>query len=154
AADIATDDAGIPLDTTPLTPGNYGPAQFHTAYNLPCTPGGPTQSVCSQPSSFASTVAIVVAGGYSSGSATIYDSLELYDNAYGLPSCTAANGCLTVVNQTGATSPLPGPVSGWATEIALDVEVIHAICQTCKIVLVEANDNSFINLSTAIQTAN
>ena len=56
---------------------------------------------------------------------------------YGLPACTTANGCFKKVNQTGGTFyPLKDP--GWALEIALDVETAHAICQNCKILLVEA----------------
>ncbi len=35
---------------------------------------------------------------------------------------------------------------GWATEISLDIEVSHAVCQNCKIVLVEADSASFFDL--------
>jgi subtilase family serine protease len=38
-------------------------------------------------------------------------------------------------------------------EIALDVEVAHAICPNCKILLVEANSNSLANLAAAVNTA-
>ena len=67
---------------------------------------------------------------------------------YGLPACTTANGCFRKVNQTGGTS-YPATNSGWALEIALDVETAHEICQTCKILLVEASSNSFANLGAA-----
>ncbi len=135
--------------------GFYGPVQFHTAYQLPCTPGGPVQAVCTTPSSYGpATVAIVDAGGYSSSSGTLQDDLQAYDSYYNLPACTAANGCLTVVNQSGATSPLPPNVSsGWSTEMAMDVQVAHLVCQTCKIVLVEANDDTIANIAAAEATA-
>jgi hypothetical protein len=42
---------------------------------------------------------------------------------------------------------------GWATEISLDIEVSHAVCQNCKIVLVEANSALFSDLETAENTA-
>ena len=57
---------------------------------------------------------------------------------YGLPACTTANGCFRKVNQTGGTS-YPATNTGWGLEIALDVETAHAICQNCKILLVEAS---------------
>ena len=42
---------------------------------------------------------------------------------------------------------------GWAGEISLDIEVAHAVCQNCRIVLVEANSSSFVDLGTAEKTA-
>jgi hypothetical protein len=39
-ANILADGAGQPLVSTSPIPSSYGTAQFHTAYNLPCTPGG------------------------------------------------------------------------------------------------------------------
>ena len=153
AAFIATNNSGAPLTGTPALTSSLGPVEFHTAYNLPCTPGGPVASVCSTPGSFGpSTIAVVDAGSYSDGSGTVEESLQNYDSQYGLPACTAANGCLTIVNQSGVTSPLP-PSSGWALEIALDVETAHMVCQTCKIVLVETNDDFLNNLSAGVVTA-
>ena len=65
----------------------------------------------------------------------------IYTPQYGLPACTTANGCFRKVNQTGGTS-YPAANSGWALEIALDVETAHEICQNCKILLVEASSTS------------
>jgi len=155
-ATISTTSVSAPSKIIPATSGNgYGPTEFHAAYQLPCTPGGPVQAVCSTPSSYGSeTVAIVDAVGYSSSSGTLESALGSYDSYYGLPTCTVANGCLNILNQTGATSPLPPNVSsGWSDEIALDVETVHMICQSCKIVLVEANDDMADNLAQAEVTA-
>lgn len=152
-ASVSTNSYSSPAKAvTPGTGGGYGPAEFHTAYQLPCKPGGTVASVCSAPSSFGpETIAIVDAGGYGG---SLESDLQTYDTYYGLPSCTAANGCLDVVNQSGATSPLPPNVSsGWSDEIALDVETAHMTCQTCKIVLVEANDDYTNNLAAAEVTA-
>jgi hypothetical protein len=42
---------------------------------------------------------------------------------------------------------------GWSEEISLDIEVSHATCQSCKIVLVEANLALFTDLEEAEKTA-
>jgi subtilase family serine protease len=52
------------------------------------------------------------------------------------------------VNQTGGTS-YPAKNGGWALEISLDIEIAHAACPLCKILLVEASSNSFANLMAA-----
>ena len=146
-ADISLNLSGKPLTGLPDTTGSYGPSQFHTAYNLPCTPGGSTQSICATPSSFGpETIAIVDAGNFSSGVTGLDTSLADYDQYFGIASCSSTDGCLSVVNQQGSSNNLP-PDAGWSDEIALDVETVHMICQTCKIVLVEANDSSANNLA-------
>ncbi|MGH7192978.1 MAG: S53 family peptidase, partial [Candidatus Saccharimonadales bacterium] len=136
----------------PDSSGGYGPVEFHTGYQLPCKPGGSVASTCSSPASFGpQTIAIVDAGGYGG---SLSSDLQTYDSYYGLPACTIANGCLRVLNQSGNTSPLPSQVStGWSEEIALDVEMAHMVCQTCKITLVEANDDFISSLSAAENTA-
>jgi len=152
-AEVTLGNNGQPLAGTPASSGSFGPAQFHTAYNLPCTPGGVVASVCSTPGSFGpETIAIVDAGNFSTGSSGLESSLQNYDQFYGLPTCSIANGCLDVVNQSGSTSPLPSD-AGWSDEIALDVETAHMICQTCKVVLVEASSATLNNLATANATA-
>ena len=146
---------GQPLNGEAATVEGDGPTQFHTAYDLPCTPGGPVQAVCSTPGSFGpETIAIVDAGNFASGASGLASSLQTYDQYFNLPACTTANGCLNIVSQTGSTSSLPGEVSSqWSDEIALDVETAHMVCQTCKIVLVEANDSSTTNLAAAEEEA-
>src|SRR5258708_16888711 len=77
-----------------------------------------------------------------------------------LPACANASGvgttagCITVLNQNGAASPLPASTDiGWEDETALDVEMISAICPNCAIVLFEANSPSVIDLGTAENSA-
>jgi subtilase family serine protease len=118
---------------------------FHTAYNLPCTPGGPVQAVCNAPQSFGPQV-IGIVDAYDDP--TVESDMATFDTQYGLPACTKANGCLTVVNQTGG-STLPASNGDWALEISLDVQTAHMICQTCKILLVEANSSYFNDLGVA-----
>ena len=79
---------------------------------------------------------------------SIEADLAAYNAQYGLPSCTTANGCFRKVNQVGGTSP-PATNSGWALEIALDVETAHAVCQNCKILLVEASSAATSDLGKA-----
>ena len=84
---------------------------------------------------------------------TVEADLKVYDEAFHLPSCTSANGCFTKVNEKGKTSPLPLVEGGWAVEISLDVEVAHAICQSCRILLVEASNDTNVSLDAAEETA-
>ncbi len=136
-----TDAQANPAATT--SPTGYGPAQFHGAYSLPTT------------ASSLRTIAIVDAYD----DPTIRNDLSVYSQTYGipdLPTCTspsAASACFIKVNQTGGTSSYPRKDAGWALEISLDVEMAHAICQNCKIILVEASSNSFANLAAAVDEA-
>ncbi len=79
--------------------------------------------------------------------------LRTFDTQYGLARCSIANGCLTVRNQTGGTALPANDQIGWAAEETLDVETAHSVCQTCKIVLYEANDQTPADLGTAENTA-
>jgi subtilase family serine protease len=79
--------------------------------------------------------------------------LAVYRAQFGLPPCTTANGCFRKINQDGATTPLPAPDGGWSEEIALDLDVVSAVCPKCSIVLVEATSASAKNLGTAVNTA-
>ncbi len=78
--------------------------------------------------------------------------LAAYRSQFGLPACTTANGCFRKVNQSGGTS-YPPANSGWGLEIALDLEMVSAICPNCHILLVEASSASFADLGTAVNRA-
>ncbi|HET9850290.1 MAG TPA: dockerin type I domain-containing protein [Candidatus Saccharimonadales bacterium] len=149
-SDVVVNSANqVQKGATPATVGGYGPAEIHTAYNLPCTPGGGIQTICSQPASFGPETIVIVDYGSYGGSGTIESNLAAFDQYYGLPDCTVANGCLSIVNQDDQTSPLPAASdTNWALEMNLDVQAVHMTCQTCKIVLMEGDD-----LGYAINTA-
>ena len=119
-------------------PAGYGPADLSSAYQLPSSTGGTGQ-----------TVAIVDAFDAPSAES----DLAAYRSNYGLPACTTANGCFRKVNQSGHASPLPTADSGWAQEIALDLDMVSAICPNCHILLVEASDATGADLGTAVNTA-
>jgi len=147
--------------SSPVLAGDIGlrPEDLHTAYALPSTAPG------------AQTVALVDA--YNDPSAQA--DLTAYDEEFGLPECTNLHGCFTQVNELGKASPLPFPkttsdleaaragtkfereraaeASGWDLEISLDIETVHATCQSCKIILVESESPAYSSLETAERTA-
>jgi hypothetical protein len=79
--------------------------------------------------------------------------LAAYRSHFGLPACTTDNGCFRKVNQSGAQGSYPVADSGWGGEIALDIDMVSAICPNCKILLVEADSNDYSDLGTAENTA-
>ena len=132
--------AGVkPHVSSKSVPGGLTPAALHEAYGLPSE----TAASASQ------TIGIVDA--YDDPTAEA--DLAVYDRAFGLPECTTANGCFRKINQSGKASPKPPRNGEWATEISLDVQMAHAICQTCKILLVEATSETWGNLGAAVNAA-
>jgi len=123
--------------------GGLTPSDLATAYGVSSTATGTGQ-----------TVATVDAYN----DPNIRSDLATFDTNYGLLtlatcSTTVTTSCLSVVNQTGgSTLPAADPNTGWSAEESLDVETIHSLCQKCKIILAEANDDSSANLATAEQT--
>jgi len=134
---VVTETDGVtPLATTTYQNG-YGPGDLQSAYKLPVLGGS------------GSTVAIVDA--YANPNAE--SDLAAYRTQFGLGACTTASGCFLAVNQNGTTSPMPAGNTGWGQEIDLDIEMVSAICPQCKILLVEANSNSFADLGAAVNRA-
>ncbi|WP_179404382.1 S53 family peptidase [Burkholderia guangdongensis] len=80
----------------------------------------------------------------------IESDLGTFSTAFGLPSCTSANGCFTKVYARGTKPPSN---AGWALEMSLDVEWVHAIAPNARIVLVEAASSSYADLTHAIDVA-
>src|SRR5919198_2702806 len=115
--------------------GAYDPAYLRSAYNISSTS--------------TRTVAIVDAFD----DRTAESDLKYYRSYFGLPECTTANGCFRKVNQNGQQGNYPRSNTSWAQEIALDLEMVSAICPNCKILLVDASSNSFSNLGAAVDTA-
>ncbi len=138
-ASVLTDSSGHAVVSG--SPKGYGPSAFHGAYRAPSR------------AARATTLAVV----------TAYDAphikadLDVYDRAFGLPAfpaCTYSGqtSCFSKVNQTGSSN-WPTPNSGWAVETSLDVEEAHAMCQNCRLVLVEANSPSLADLGAAVDQA-
>jgi subtilase family serine protease len=104
-----------------------GPADLRKAYNL---------ASAAVDNGKGQTVALVDAYD----DPTIESDLNTYRAYYGIPPCTTANGCFRKVNQDGEQGNYP-PIANpeWEPEIALDTEMVSAICPNCHILLVEAN---------------
>ncbi len=120
-------------------PGYLTAQSLHTAYSLPTETS----------SSYLQTIAVVDA--YDDPTAEA--DLAVYDETFGLPPCTSANGCFRKVDEEGRTSPLPRKEGEWAGEISIDVQMAHAVCQTCRVLLVEADNEEFVNLGAAVDAA-
>src|SRR5262249_14166081 len=128
--------------TTTTTPGGGGtctpahpgltPCDLHSAYALPSMGGA------------GKTVAIVDA--YDAP----YAQARLAGHRYpeGLNTRTTGNGRSRKVDQNGGTA-CPTGNKGWAEEISLGLDRVSAVCQNCKILLVEADTNSITNLLAA-----
>jgi subtilase family serine protease len=129
--------AGKPVEASPMvTPSGFGPSSLRSAYAI--TSAGSNTSV----------VAVVDAYGYANAEA----DLAVYRAQYGLPPCTTANGCFIKRDQRGGTA-YPRNNTGWAQEQALDLDMVSAMCPNCKILLVQADTPSFLNLATAVDFA-
>jgi subtilase family serine protease len=99
--------------------------------------------------SHGATVAIVDGNAYPD----LASDLATYRSHYGLPKCTEASGCLTIMNQRGGSTPPKRVVPNWQVEQALDVDMVSAACPDCKIIMVEANTGGEKNLEKAVDTA-
>ena len=141
-ARLITDDAGKPQAN--LAPAGYGPVEFHNAYSSATTSPGNK------------IIAIVDAYDHP----YILSDLNTYSKTFGIPTLPACSGkivsssipCFQKLDQRGGTR-YPKQNAGWALEIALDVEAAHAMCQNCRILLVEASSNAYSDLMAAVDTA-
>jgi hypothetical protein len=140
-----------PTNVLRLSGGPNGPAPFSSAGPRGFTPAQVRHAYGFDQISFngspgdgtGTTIAIVDAFD----DPNVASDLRAFDARFGLPDPT-----FTKVNQSGG-STLPPANGRWAGEIALDVEWSHAIAPRANILLVEANDNSYANLFTAVRYA-
>lgn len=130
-------DGAVPLSAGPR---GYGPEELRSAYRLPSAAraGG------------SGPVAVAVVDAYDDPTAE--SNLAVYRAFYGLPPCTAQDGCFRKVNQRGGSSP-PPPDGAWALEIALDLDMVSAACPACRLLLVEADSDRLTDLAAAQDTA-
>jgi hypothetical protein len=134
--------SAVPQHSSPV-PGALTPAELHAAYQFPTSTAA------------AATQTIALVDAYNDPNITT--DLNKYDLQYHLPTCEESNGgCFEKVNQNGESGPdavFPPDSGEWSVEIATDVEIAHAICQNCHIVLVEANTDEYTDLEAAEETA-
>jgi subtilase family serine protease len=136
-------EAAVGHDSAPVGDG-YGPSSLQSAYNL-----------TSDSSSGGAGESVAVVDAFNDPDAV--SDLATYRSAWGLPACNTSTeaGCLNVVNQNGAASPLPSNAgdTGWDVEESLDVDMVSAICPNCHIYLVEASNATIADLGTAVKSA-
>jgi subtilase family serine protease len=110
--------------TTPsaAVPG-FHPADLQAAYKLPSATAGRNQ-----------TIGIVVVGI----DPNLESDLRVYRRTFGLPACTSASGCLTL---------LPGPnpptaTLNWSHEVSIDVDMASAVCPNCKLIVAQVTNQA------------
>jgi subtilase family serine protease len=132
--------AGRPLSRAEAAAAGLHPfqaADLQSAYNLPSALLGARQ-----------TIAIVDAFDDPDAEA----DLAVYRAANGLPACDANFPCFRKINQRGGDTP-PPPDVHWSLEISLDLDMASAACPNCRLLLVEADDNTVENLGKAVDQA-
>ena len=125
-------------------------AQLRSAYGLPPASGSDTPA--------GPLIAIVDAFDDKDAEA----DLGTYRQQYGLPPCTAKNGCFTkVILKKLKDAPPPPPGAGgpkgdgatWSDEISLDLAMASAACPSCRLLLIESAGEDLDSLASAVNTA-
>jgi subtilase family serine protease len=141
------------------------------AYGLPALPAAGSVLNAAQAAQLGAGQTIYVVGARHNPN--VAAELAAFNQKFGLPGCTtkaiavtaalplaaaSASACeLSVVYTTttgSRTATAPAYESGWATELALDVQWAHATAPLARIVLIEAPDPSVNSLLGAIRLAN
>jgi hypothetical protein len=132
-----------PVDS-PLSPAGLSPAQIRNAYgfNKIFFPGNIAGDGSGE------TIALVDAFD----DPTAGSDLTAFDQQFGLANPTFVKVGINASGQASTTS-FPIADSDWSVEIALDVEWAHAVAPAARILLVEANSNSYADLLTAVNYA-
>jgi hypothetical protein len=127
--------------TRPTCPTNphvgLGPCQIQDAYRLPSATMGDDR-------------VIAIVDAYHDPN--VRADLNVYRAEYGLPVCSYS--CFHIVDQRG--NPNGGTAAtnaGWAVETSLDLDMASATCPRCRLLLVEADDDSVASLTEAVRTA-
>src|SRR5262249_20343805 len=125
---------------TGTAPAGETPSSIASVYNLTAQLAG------------SSVIAIVDAFHYP----TALNDFNVFASQFGLAtetSTSALSSSNKVFQVVYATGSRPRANCGWAQEAALDIEWAHAMAPNAKIVLVEAQSNSFSNLLAAVDLA-
>ncbi|MEY2687458.1 MAG: hypothetical protein RL375_1656 [Pseudomonadota bacterium] len=162
--------SAVPMATGSVA--TYTPAQVRAAYGLPALPAPGATPTPDQAAQLGAGQTIYIVDAHHDPNAAA--ELAAFNSKFGLPACTTkampvnaslplaapstTEGCtLSVVYSTpdgGMTTKAPGYDSGWATEIALDVQWAHATAPLARIVLIEAASASLDDLLGGVKLAN
>ncbi|HTH62114.1 MAG TPA: S53 family peptidase [Paraburkholderia sp.] len=164
-ADTVAPAAGAGTVTT------YTPAQIRAAYGLPPLPASWANLSASEAAKMGAGQTIYVIAAM--GDPNIAAELAAFNQKFGLPACTtttisptaslplapaSGNGCqfseVYATSNGKMTSTAPAYDSGWATEIALDVQWAHATAPLARIILIESPNAYISSLVAAINLAN
>ena len=124
--------------TTTGPAGGYTPADLASAYRF-------------KPSLNRRHQLVAIVDAYNDPSAR--KDLEHFDAQYGLREFP---GSFRQVNELGSAkrSKLPPHARhGWSVEESLDVQSVRAVCHTCRILLIEANNTNSDQLTRGVETA-
>jgi len=127
-----------------IAPTGYSPAQIRHAYGFDTLTNDGAGQI----------IAIVDAFD----DPTIASDLQTFTNFFGLPaintsSCNVSAGPHPCFQKVFAQGTRPVTNSGWALEIALDVEWAHAVAPGADILLVESTNNRISRLLGAVDVA-
>jgi len=161
--------SATPAATT-ITATVYTPAQIRAAYGLGVLPAvGATLSASAAAALGAGQTVYVVDANHNPNALS---DLNAFSAKFGLPSCSAlslgattslplaaaGSSCSLGVAYTDGSalikSAAPAYNASWASEIALDVQWVHAIAPLARIVLIEASDSMTNSLAGGVALAN
>ncbi|MFG6465127.1 S53 family peptidase [Roseateles sp. BYS87W] len=169
AAASGTGEAAPMATSTAVT--TYTPAQIRAAYGWPALPASTTGLTATQAAQLGAGQTIYIVNAKHNPNTAA--ELAAFNAKFGLPTCstrtlaasttlplaaaskTACELVIAYSTTAGAlTATAPAYDSGWATEIALDVQWAHATAPLARLVLIEAPDASVTSLSNAVSLAN
>ncbi len=149
----------------------YTPAQIRSAYGLPALPATGVTPTVAQAAAMGAGQTIYIVDAMADPN--VIAELSAFNSNFGLPTCTTislsptsklplaaapVSGCQVAVvysSSAGAISAsAPAYDSGWATEIALDVQWAHATSPMARIILIEAPSASVNDLLAGVNLAN
>lgn len=139
--EVIDDDTLSPFTTS--KPSGFGPAEFRKAYGVI----GEAKK----------THIVAIIDAYDQPDMS--SDLQTYSKIFNLPQLSTCSStitkssiaCFKKVDQNGGVN-YPTSDSGWALEISLDVEDVHAMYDNCSILLVEAKSASNADLLKAVDT--
>jgi Putative Ig domain len=170
AASIQPDPTATPLAAGTAV-ATYTPAQIRAAYGMPAIPAAGTVLSTTQAANLGAGQTIYIVDANDDPNAAA--ELAAFNQKFGLPTCTsktiaastplplaaasktACEFAVVYATSSGTLgSTAPAYDSGWATEIAMDVQWAHATAPLARIVLIEAVDTTVNSLTAAIRLAN
>ena len=170
AAGLSADGGLAPMAGSSVV-ATYTPAQIRAAYGWPALPTSMSNLTAAQAAQLGAGQTVYIIDAMNDPN--VAAELSTFNQKFGLPSCTTApittstvlplaappsNACqfsVAYATTSGTvTNTAPAYDSGWQSEIALDVQWVHATAPLARIVLIEAPDSSVNSLLAGVKLAN